>query len=333
MRQTFNRGFHLEREQLPLAVGCQRKLPGVELASMLAMTEHAAASGDPEDAAVVEVGDIRLGLTVDIGPPIGSDYEVAGEIAGLHALSDLFVAGGSPRWALSVIVVADGLPSAAAAALLRGSGAACTASGGRIVGGHTMVGPETLVGLAVVGTVDRDAYAGKRGAVPGDGIFLSKPVGTGAVVRGWRHGVLDEAEMSTAIAVMRCSNAGPAVLARRLGHALTDVSGFGLLGHLTEMLGGAVGAIVEARAVPVLAAAYRVPRALRDTRWIEANADYARSRCRVRGPRSELDLLLDPQTNGPVLVAAPDTATAALLDGGFVRIGEITDGVSMEVRS
>jgi len=202
-----------------------------------------------------------------------------------------------------------------------------------IKGGHTMVGQEAMLGLTVVGTLCNGAVVGKRGAKAGDRLFLSKPLGVGMVVRAYALGLTGEAALAEAVATMALSNRRASRRMMAAGaHASTDVSGFGLLGHLSEMLAPGQGARIHLDSVPLLASLAGLPPQVARTHWTTSNLAYAQTRRRIAGVAAPQSIgpLLDPQTNGGLLVAADEGVGGALLADGFACIGWITN--SEEIR-
>jgi selenide,water dikinase len=290
----------------------------------------------PADSAVLDAGPVRLLMTEDFGPVVCNDLEQAGQVAALHALSDVYACLGTPRWARVLFVAKTGATVEQMAALLKGVYKACAANGVEVAGGHSIVSAEWMAGLAVVGTVGPHGPLGKRGARDGDRLLLSKPLGCGAILRAYKLGQATEADLDEALAVMTTSNrdaAGHAAEAHV--HACTDVTGFGLLGSLAEMLDGDLGASLTLEQVPVLPAARRLSDKFAQSRWIDGNWDYARDRRRIIGVRGPAELLplLDPQTNGGLLVAADEQAAALLVARGeYTVIGEVNTTVRIEVK-
>jgi selenide,water dikinase len=290
----------------------------------------------PADSAVLDAGPVRLLMTEDFGPVVCNDLERAGRVAALHALSDVYACLGTPRWARVLFVAKTGATVEQMATLLTGVYKACAADGVEVAGGHSIVSAEWMAGLAVVGTVGPRGPLTKRGARDGDRLLLSKPLGCGAVLRAYRLGQATEADLDEALAVMTTSNRGAAAHAAEARvHAGTDVTGFGLLGSLAEMLDGDLGATLTLQQVPVLAATRRLGGRFGHSRWIDGNWDYARDRRRVVGVRElpQLLPLLDPQTNGGLLVAADEQAAARLAaQGAFTVIGEVNQSAKIEVK-
>lgn len=328
----------LTREEMSERCGCQAKLAGSELQGLLRDARSAVSADGPpvpvfEDCAVLDASAERLLATTDFGPLVGPDLVRAGRIAAAHALSDVYAVGGRPREALAMLIVDQRLPRRAASDVLAGMLATCRGEDVRLVGGHTVVGSEAMAGLSVIGVASGPLLR-KDGARPGDALLLSKPLGLGMVVRAYRAGALDDAALEPALAVMQTSNREAARSAAEAGvRAATDVTGFGLLGHLAEMLAGErLGAIVDLGAVPVLDAARRLPGHYAHSAWIDDNLSYCRRSIKlVGGDRARVAPLLDPQTSGGLLVAVAPAGVQRLQAAGFARIGEVTDGPALEL--
>jgi len=206
---------------------------------------------------------------------------------------------------------------------------------GPLVGGHTIEGDEPLAGLSVIG-IPGPRVLTKKGARPGDVLMISKPLGTGLVTRAYQLGLLDEPELETAMTTMESSNqtASRAAVANEVS-ALTDVTGFGLIGHCAEVVSQSeVGAILELPQVPVLEAAAALPAVAGFTRFIDGNLDYAESLIRLTGTvdRGVLAPLLDPQTSGGLLASVAQEHVFAMELAGFTAIGLITTSNVLEVR-
>jgi selenide,water dikinase len=165
--------------------------------------------------------------------------------------------------------------------------------------------------------------------------LLSKPLGVGLILRGYKLGLLDEAVLATAISIMTTSNASASAAMVEAGvHASTDVTGFGMLGHLAEMLTPDLGAILELATIPVLSEALSLPPQAARTIWIENNYEYATAHNKISGVIEvhRLSHLLDPQTNGGLIVSASRDAARRLQDQGFSVIGQVTQSVGFEIR-
>jgi selenide,water dikinase len=293
-----------------------------------------------DDAAVLDLGggDLRV-ESVDQFPAIWPEPYVLGEIAAAHALSDVFAKGGRADHALALA----GLPPAASHLqeddlfqLLAGARSVFDAEGVTLVGGHTSRMDALTVGFFVSGSVERDRWLPKGGLRGGEVLLLTKPLGTGIIFAGWMRRLADAREVSAAISGMRRSN-GPA--ARLLGKhgavAATDVTGFGLAGHLLEMLAASgVTAEIGLDAIPRYQGTDRLARAGVRSSLLPDNLAVA-SRIDIEpGDRASEDaahaILLDPQTSGGLLAAvapgAAGRALAALADAGIeaAAIGAVT---------
>jgi selenide,water dikinase len=322
----------LTHEQMFVGGGCHGKLAGESLEKILAC-----ASGSelrPEDSALIEAPGQALLFSNDLIYLPGLNLYDAGRIAALHALSDIYASGGRPRWALVTLLVDRNRPLEHGEAVMAGITDACAQEGVAILGGHTATGNEAMAGLSVIGVTNGRPLR-KTGALPGDKLFLSKPIGTGLCLAGFKHGLCGEDALAEAIAIMLTSGKDAATAASRgNASACTDVTGFGLLGHLSEMLSSTLGAELTKRAIPVLAFAGAPPRVSAESSWMKNNYEYAGSRIEVRfsGAVYELAALLDPQTNGPLLVAAPAASAGLMLSAGFAEIGVFTDRPVISIR-
>ncbi len=267
----------------------------------------------PDDAAVVPLpgapeGTPSLVLTTDFFTPIVDDPRTFGRIAAVNAISDVYAMGGVPRFALNLAAFpTKTLPLEILGAILAGGGEACAAEGVMVLGGHTVDDPEPKFGLCVIGTVDPARVWTKRGARPGDALVLTKGIGTGVLATAFKRDALAPEAYEAMVASMSESNRRAADLARALEvHAATDVTGYGLLGHLLEMLGGNdVDATLEAAAVPLLPNV----RALIEGGFVPggsgANLAFVAPRVDFTVDDTTQKLLADAQTSGGLLLAMP----------------------------
>lgn len=294
----------------------------------------------PDDVAAVltERGEVLVS-SVDAFRAFTDDPYLVGRVAALNAASDLWAKGVTPRFALAQVSIPETDPAQAEETLyqvLAGARAAFDREGITLVGGHTTSGTDLSVGFAVFGTaLSAEGLLRKGGVSPGDRLVLTKPLGTGVLFYADMRGLARGEWMEAAVAAMLRSNAAASRVARAVGaSACTDVSGFGLAGHLGEMLRASkVSAVVDLGAVPLLpGVAPLLARGHRSTFHPE-NAK-ARRALRVAPPaagRPELGVLFDPQTSGGLLFGvAPERAeeaVAALCAGGDAEaavIGEVT---------
>lgn len=273
----------------------------------------------PDDAAVLRHDGARdVVTTVDLFPPFLADLRTVGEIAAVNAASDVFAMGGEPTAALALVALPDGDARAAASELrqvLDGARDAFARMGVALAGGHTLLAPARLVGFSVHGTVARDGALTKGGARPGDLLLLTKPLGTAVILAAARAGECPARWVDAALAAMREDNGAASRALRAAGvRCCTDVSGFGLVGHLREILrASGVGATLWLDALPPLPGALELlalgwrSSAHDATRALLADAvleDAARAP--ERGAR--LELACDPQTSGGLLAAVPPSA-------------------------
>ncbi len=326
--------MRLNRGDMNARGGCQCKLGGLDLERLLETAlprpeKHLTGALKPrfEDSAVFEHGLTRLLATTDLAPLVGVDLVAAGRIAALHAMSDIFASGGVPKWALVTLVLSASDPLEHAEDVLSGIGIECAQHGVAILGGQTIIGSETLAGLTVLGVPSNGRILRKGGASDGNVLLMSKPIGTGLVLRGYKLGLLDDTALTSAIEVMSQSNAAASAAALRADVlCCTDISGFGLLGHLSEMLAPQLGATIHLAAVPQLPSVVNVPALAAETAWIDNNRVYANANRRLVSTVEQYRLaaLFDPQTNGGLLVAARPESVQALVSAGFSPIGHVT---------
>jgi len=286
------------------------------------------ASGD--DAAVFQLRpDLALVQTVDFFTPIVDDPFDFGRIAAANALSDVYAMGGLPLTALNLVAFPlEQLGGDVLRRILEGGLSVAEAAGCSIVGGHSIDDPEPKYGLAVTGTVDPAAMLTNASARAGEALVLTKPLGVGAITTAHKRGAADPAQLAEAVAVMVALNADASRRALAAGaHAATDVTGFGLLGHL-HGLGRESGLAAEVAAadVPSMPGALAL---LEDGAGISGggrrNRSYADSFTTFAPevPESRRRLVCDPTTSGGLLVSLP-AARAGELEGSV--IGRMFDG-------
>jgi selenide, water dikinase len=262
--------------------------------------------------------DLALIHTADFFTPIVDDPYAFGRIAATNALSDVYAMGGEPVTALNLVAYSlEELGSDALREILRGGVDAAAAAGAAVVGGHTIDDREPKYGMAVTGTAHPDALLTNAGGRAGDVLVLTKPVGAGAISTAAKRGTADAAAQEAAIEVMTTLNAQAAARARAAGaHAVTDVTGFGLLGHLHELAHASdVAAEVDVGAVPAIANALALLASdgavsggsRRNRAWAEEFAAFDED---VSVPRRRL--VCDAMTSGGLLVALPPGRADAL---------------------
>ena len=275
------------------------------------------ATGD--DAGVFRIDrDRAIVQTVDFFTPIVDDAFAYGRIAAANALSDVYAMGGRPLTALNLVgFPADRVPLNVVNRILRGGASTLAEAKCVLVGGHTIRNPEPIYGLAVTGLVSPRLMLTNAGARSGDGLILTKPLGTGIVTTAIKRGLAARALERKTLAIMKQLNtAGPDIAERRLAHAAVDITGFGLLGHLAAMCkASGVGAEIIASKIPAigpsvfdLVASACVPGGSRDNR-----AEASRSTEWDNVPEGYQVLLTDAQTSGGLLFSvAPKHVDAVL---------------------
>jgi selenide,water dikinase len=289
----------------------------------------------PDDAGVYLLdNDMLLIQTVDIITPIVDDPYTFGAVAAANALSDIFVMGGRPLTALAILGLPPcGLSPEVSAAILQGGTDRVEAEGGLIIGGHTVEDPEMKYGLAVTGIASRGELVTSAGARPGDRLILTKALGTGIVATAVKAGEATSEQSGAMIAGMLASNGPAAATAKAHGvSAMTDITGFGLLGHASQLAGASgVTLTLRAGAVPLLpgipdlislgmvpAGAYR-------------NREHFGKEIAIDPGILPDDLLplYDPQTSGGILLCIPrefaDDCLADLIGRGIAAalVGEV----------
>jgi selenide, water dikinase len=290
-----------------------------------------------DDAAVIRVSDdLALVQTLDFFPPVVDDPFTYGQVAAANAMSDVYAMGGEVWMALQIAAFPEDLDPAILAEIFRGGADKVAEAGGVIAGGHTVYDVEPKYGLSVTGVVHPDAIIRTGGAQPGDALLLTKPVGTGVLMtaaKQQREG--HEAGLAAAVSSMLALNRHPAHLARAAGvHAMTDVTGFGLLGHLSEMLeGSAVAARIDVSKCPRYAGTDELLRGGARSTLLPENLALAHRVTGSAATEQALALLFDPQTSGGLVAGLPPARATAVLEAlrrageTAVVIGEVTTAV------
>lgn len=273
-----------------------------------------------DDAAVYKLSDdLAIVQTVDFFTPIVDDPYDFGAIAAANALSDVYAMGGRPIFALNIVGFPQGgpLPLSVLGNILKGGAEKAAEAGVSILGGHTIDDKEPKYGLCVSGLVHPSRVLRNSGARPGDQIILTKPLGTGIITTGIKRKLVSEKVVREVVSVMTTLNKEAAEAMLEVGvDACTDVTGFGLLGHLREVtLASGVGAKIRMVDVPVLEATWGlvqqncVPGGARRNFDFVAEATVFDSRL----THDERMVLCDPQTSGGLLIFVPRAKTSALL--------------------
>jgi selenide, water dikinase len=270
-------------------------------------------------------GGSALVQTVDFFTPIVDDPFIYGEIAAANALSDIYAMGGRPVTALAIAAFPkEGLEREVMTAIFRGGFETLRAAGVALLGGHTVQDPEIKFGYAVTGAIDPDRILSNGGARPGDVLFLTKPLGTGIIATAIKFERVAEKVMAAAIRSMRTLNraAADAMLKVPGVSACTDITGFGLAGHATELATASkVSLLVQSGRLPVLDGAYELLERNR-TAGMKTNREHFSPWIRTSPGVDPVldDLTYDPQTSGGLLIAVA-AAEADALAGELERSG------------
>ncbi len=290
-----------------------------------------------DDAAAYRIDDQRAIIqTVDFITPIVDDPYDYGRIAAANSISDVYAMGGRPLFALNIVCFpSKKLPLKVLGQILKGGCDKAREAGIEIVGGHSVDDDEPKYGLVVTGVVPADRVLTNAGAQPGDVLVLTKPLGSGILTTALKKGLLADTTRNKIVDVMATLNRAAAEALDGLDvHALTDITGFGLLGHLVEMLTGSqVGARLIATDVPVLEEVRPLVREGVYPGGAQRNLDrFDRSVNWVDGTPEETKIVLaDPQTSGGLLIAVAKNDLDQLLNRlgsaevpAAAVIGEIT---------
>lgn len=275
---------------------------------------------EPDDAAVYALDAGRAIIsTTDFFPPVVDDPYDFGAIAAANALSDVYAMGGRPFMAINLVAYPDDLDKGILSEILRGGAEKVKAAGAVIAGGHSITDAEPKYGLSVTGEVETDKIIRKSGAQVGDQLILSKRLGAGVITTALKRGIADAAHVSAAVESMSRLNRAASELAQRHGvHAMTDITGFGLVGHGLEMakLSG-VDFRLNVEAIQLLPGAVDYARAGVFPGGMARNREYYSQWLTIDGALEDYEygLLFDPQTSGGLLMsAAADQAGDLLAD-------------------
>jgi len=289
--------------------------------------------GSRDDAGYIPFDGGLLLQSVDFFTPIVDDPYRFGQIAAANALSDIYAMGGRPLTAMNLVAFPTSLGLDVLREILEGGGSKISESGARLCGGHTVDDDEPKYGLSVTGWVEEERVVRNQGARPGDALVLTKALGIGILATALKRELVSEAEIDEAVEAAARLNGGACEAMRAVGaSAATDVTGFGLLGHLSEMLGpSGQGAVLRRAAVPVWERAVALAAEGCYAAGLNSNREYLSAGVRGDGV-SDDDLLplYDPQTSGGLLIAvAPERLPkllAELTAGGeqAAAIGEVT---------
>jgi len=326
--------------------GCACKLGPDDLSAIIGpLRDHPATSSSnlvvgfqtSDDAGVwaLPSGEMLV-QTVDFFTPIVDDAYDWGRIAAANALSDVYAMGGTPITALQLVSwPRTELPFSLLGKVLQGGADVMVLSGTTIVGGHSIDDPEPKYGFAVTGLVPRDGVITNAGARPGDRLVLTKPLGMGVITTALKRGVCPPELADAAVETMTALNAAAVGPMQKIGvNAATDVTGFGFLGHLREVvIASGVGAVIDARAVPVLEGVRDLVEADVYAGGSERNLASVRAFVTNDGvDETTIRILADAQTSGGLLISVPADRSVALVEA-LTAAGTLTAAVVGEVVS
>lgn len=322
----------------PLCGGCGAKVGPDGLAAALATLPAPARpdilSRPGDDAAVIDAGGTRQVITTDHLRAVVDDPSLMARIAALHALGDVWAMGAAPQAALATLILprmAAPLQARTLAEITAAAGSVLADAGATLAGGHTTMGTELTIGFTVTGLADRPITL--AGARPGDTLVLSRPIGSGTILAAGMRGRAAGRDLAALHRVMATPQGDAAAALAPVAHAMTDVTGFGLAGHLLALLrASGCGARIDLAAVPMLDAA--LPLAARGiaSTLAPANRDHAAGQIKGLDDSPRARLLFDPQTCGGFLAAVPaDAARACVAElramgHGSAVIGTVTAG-------
>lgn len=298
--------------------------------------------GAIDDAAVYRLNDQQAIIsTTDFFTPVVDDPYDFGAIAAANAMSDVYAMGGDVLFALNIAAFPVDMDPAIVAQILRGGADKVMEAGGVIAGGHTIQDREPKYGLAVIGMAHPDRIFTKGGARPGDRLFLTKPLGTGTISTALKRGLAQAEHVQVMVESMKRLNRDAAIVAREIGvRSATDITGFGLLGHASEMVqAGGVGFRIRMSAVPLLPGAMEYATEHIFPGGSHNNKAFYEHLVRFDKRISEEQqmLLWDAQTSGGLLIVVPadrvDDFRARCAERGQDAwvIGEVVEGTGIEV--
>jgi len=286
-------------------------LPPFESPDLIVGTETS------DDAGVFRLRpDLAIVNTVDFFTPIVDDPYTFGQIAAANALSDIYAMGAEPKTALNIVGFPKGkLDLEVLGDILRGGAERAREAGVVVIGGHTVIDEELKYGMAVTGVVHPDRVIRNVGVQPGDALVLTKPLGTGIIATALKRRIASKASVRAAVASMIALNSTASAVMRSVpAHACSDVTGFGLLGHAREMADASgVTIVLQAARLPLLPGARRLAEHGSLTGGCKRNRAYLKDKIAVDRSVSEglLEVALDPQTSGGLLIALPEARASA----------------------
>ena len=293
-----------------------------------------------DDAGFIPFGGGLLLQTADFFTPIVDDPYRFGQIAAANAFSDVYAMGGYPLTAMNLVAFPCSLDLGVLHEILAGGLSKIEESGAKLCGGHSVQDDEPKYGLSVTGFVEENKVVLNAGANPEDALILTKPLGLGILTTALKRDLLSERDIEAAVeTASQLNKIARDVMQETIVSAATDVTGFGFLGHLTEMLeASSAGAVVRLRNIPIWERTVPLANDGVYPGGLKSNREYLAGRIRPDG-LSEADLLplYDPQTSGGLLIAVPQTEASALADALEERgvtgavVGEVVEEPGVRV--
>lgn len=269
-----------------------------------------------DDAAVYRLtDDLAIVQTLDFFPPMVEDPYIFGQIAAANALSDVYAMGGDVKTALNIVCFPEAMDLNILGKILLGGSEKVREAGGILAGGHSIADADVKYGLSVTGVIHPDKVFANNGCEDGDALILTKPLGVGIVCTAARVGAVEEADMELAVRSMTTLNRYASEVVRRYRvHGCTDVTGFGFLGHLCEMLGDSHSAVIETGQIPFISGCEEYVEEFYITAAAQRNRNHVADKVRFEDVDFAMEeILFDPQTSGGLLVSMdPEDAPAAL---------------------
>jgi selenide, water dikinase len=309
-------------------------LPKFNNADMLVGTETS------DDAGVFRLRpDLAIVNTVDFFTPIVDDPYLFGQIAAANSLSDVYAMGGEPKTTLNIVCFPKGkMDIEILGEILKGGADKVKESGAVVIGGHSIIDEEIKYGMAVTGVIHPDRIYRNVGVQEGDALVLTKPLGTGIITTALKKGKASQESVDEAVQSMTKLNAIASAVMRKFPvHACSDVTGYGILGHALEMASGSgVTLIIESAKMPLLRGAPRLAEKGYITGGCKRNRDYLQDKITIDGSIREglVEVALDPQTSGGLLIALAKRHTAKLIEelvaAGIKEAAEVGYATSLQ---
>ena len=297
--------------------GCTAKLGPAALARVLEKLEKPKVRDEnliigydsSDDAAVYRISDdTAIVQTLDFFPPMVEDPYLFGQIAAANALSDVYAMGGDVKTALNIVCFPEQMDLNLLGKILQGGNEKVQEAGGTLAGGHSIQDTGVKYGLSVMGTVHPDRIFANNGCQEGDVLLLTKPLGVGIICTAGRIGEASDEAMEGAVqSMIRLNRRASEIVRESRVHGCTDVTGFGFLGHLKEMLGDSFSAVIDSGKIPRLPMSLEYAGEFYLTAAAQRNRNHLGDFVEFQGVSFEMEeLLFDPQTSGGLLISLPE---------------------------